>query len=204
MKAVRIVLVILGIYALLHVTAQSFRHAYILNVEARTSALAEFEPVKEQLAEAKDLDELVAFARASHAKLKEWEAGKSSEELRQADHSEEPYHSFALARDAIETWEDHLNQLRELHFFWWCGAVCLLAGLVVWQRSKSWLAIAFFTIAIGEMIYWTSPAIRIWDYGEEFNRLIFWKLIYSAATLTILLAMWIKLGADLQKKFVQD
>ncbi|MCI0360966.1 MAG: hypothetical protein L0211_21005, partial [Planctomycetaceae bacterium] len=60
MKALPIVLVVLGTYALLHVAVQSFRHVFVLLVEPRTSALDKYEPVEQHIVAAKNLDELAA------------------------------------------------------------------------------------------------------------------------------------------------
>jgi len=193
MKTLRVVLVILGIYALLHVTTQSLRHLFVVFVEPRTSVLTELESVKLQIAETESLDQLVKQYEAANLKVNQWNEGKTEEEIRKNEYrNEEPHHSAELYREAIERWEFRQRKLYELHFFWWSGIACLVAGIGCWRRLNPWLGTALLIVAFGEMIYWTTPEIRIWSDNDEFVRLVAWKLVYSIATLAILLAMWIK------------
>jgi hypothetical protein len=197
MQALRVVLVVLGIYALVHVTVQSFRHVFVLLVEPRSSVLDPYDPDRQNLAAAKTLAELVAQYDVAHKSVQKWEAGKTPQELQPANRWEEPYKSRDTARQAIEVWEGHQTQIRQLHFFWWAGLLCLIAGVGCYRRWHPWLGAAFFIVAFGEMIYWTSPAFRGWSDGDEFHRLVLWKLLYSTATLALLLAMWTRIGIPL-------
>src|SRR5262249_42877731 len=145
------------------------------------------------------LDKLVDEYKSAREKVEEWKKGKSRQEIDEAENiyrrsEEEPHKTARLYHDAIERWENNQRQLRQLHFFWWCGLACLVAGIFCWHRVHPWLGTAFFIIAFGEMIYWTSPEFRVWSDSGEFSRLVSWKLIYSIVALTLLLAMWIKLG----------
>jgi hypothetical protein len=194
MKALRVVLVILGIYALLHVATQSFRHAFEVLVEPRTSILTMLDPAKEQITSTESLAELIKQYEAAKKKATEWKVGKTDEEIRQAEFSQEgPTYTVRLYRETIERWETRQRKLYEVHFYWWCGIACLVLGIVCWRRINPWLGTAIFIVAFAEMIYWTTPEFRIWSDNEEFTRLVSWKLLYSGVTLLILVIMWIQL-----------
>ena len=204
MKALPIVLVVLGTYALLHVTIQSFRHLFVLLVEPRTSVLDKYDPVDQNIVAAKNLNELAALYDEARDKVKAWEKAKTAAELQAANRWEEPYRSEERLKSAIESWESQHRQIRELNFFWWGGLACLIAGVGAYRRMHPWLGVAFFITAFGEMIYWTSPAFRGWSDGDEFDRLVLWKLLYSTATLALLLVMWWQIGIPLLPKPTQQ
>jgi hypothetical protein len=198
MRTLRVILVLLGSYALLHVTIQSFRHVFVILVEPRQSVLAKYEPTRGRITAVDSLDQLVKQYEVAHAAVEQWKQDKTPQEIQQAEYgSEEPHMSARLYREAIETWENHQRQLRQLHFYWWCGLACLLAGIGCWHRIHHWLGVAFFVTAFGEMIYWTSPEFRVWSDAGEFSRLVLWKLLYSTATLALLLAMWTRVTIPL-------
>jgi hypothetical protein len=192
-KALQVVLIVFGTYGLIQVTVQSFRHAYILWVEPRQSVLTE--DVGQRIQAARTLDELVARFRDAKRKVEEWERNKSAEELSRADRSREPYQSERMLRGAIEAWEGQHRQISQLHFYWWCGFVALIAGIATYLRVQRWVGASFLIAGFGEMIWWTSPTFRILSAESEFDQLLRWKLIYSLATLVLLLALWICVGA---------
>ena len=189
MKTLQVILVVAGTYALFHVTVQSFRHLFVLLVEPRTSVLDKYEPAENELAESHTLDELLARYDEARLRVKSWEQGKTAVQIREQQW-DEPYASADRLKQAIASWEEHHRQIRELNFYWWGGLACLVAGLGAYRRVHPFLGFAFLVIAFAEMIYWTSPAFRGWSSGEEFERLVLWKLIYSLATLGLLLAAW--------------
>jgi hypothetical protein len=162
MKPFHVILVIAGIYALLHVTVQSFRHVFVLLVEPRTSVLDKYEPGEREVAEAETLDALVVRYDEARTRVEAWEKGKTPDEIheRQWVERKEPYLTAERLKAAIETWEEHHRQIRELNFYWWGGLACLLAGLGAYYRWHPLLGFAFFVIGFAEMIYWTSPTIR--------------------------------------------
>ena len=180
MKALTVVLTVLGIYALAQVTIQSFRHAYILWVEPRGSVL--YEQVGQDVLSAKTLDELFQRYKDATRKVEEWERGKSDEELQRADRSREPYQTQQVLRAGIEAWEGQRRQLSALHFYWWCGLVTVVVGAACYRRSNRWIGAALLIAGLAEMVWWTSPTFRILSAEAEFGRLLWWKLIYSIAT----------------------
>ena len=180
---------IAGTYALLHVTIQSFRHVFVLVVEPRTSVLDKFDSAARQVDEAESLEVLLARYDEARERVKTWEQGKTPAEI-EASRWDEPYSSADQLRQAVATWEEHHRQILELNFYWWTGLACFVAGQVAYRRWHPLLGFAFFVIAFAELIYWTSPALRVWSSGEEFQRLVLWKLLYSLATLGLVLAAW--------------
>jgi len=197
MKALPIILVALGIYALFHVTVQSIRHAFILWVDPRGSALAKYEQTEQEIVAAKSLEELVAHYEAAREKVKQWEQGKSDKEKQEASSYyslQEPYKSQEKLRKAVQTWESQHREIYQLHFYWWCGLVILLAGLAGCVWVNRWLGVAWLIVAFAEMIWWTSPSFNVLSAQEEFDRLVRWKFIYSMSILALLLALWYWLG----------
>ncbi len=192
MKALQVVLVVFGMYGLAQVTVQSFRHAYILWIEPRGSALVE--QVGQDIQAAKTLEELVTRHKEATRKVEEWERDKSQEELSRADRSREPYQSQSILRGAIEAWEGQHRQISQLHFYWWCGFVTLVAGVACYLWVQRWIGATFLIAGFGEMIWWTSPTFRILSAESEFDNLLSWKLIYSVATLALVLGFWCYVG----------
>lgn len=189
MKTFQVILVIVGTYALFHITVQSFRHVFVLLVEPRTSVLDKYEPAERELTESHNLDDLVARYDEARQRVAKWEQGKTADQIEE-QHWREPYASTDRLKQAVATWEQHHRQIRELHFYWWGGLICLVAGIAGCRRIHPLLGFAFLLIGFAEMIYWTSPAFRGWSSGDEFERLVQWKLLYSLATLGLLLTAW--------------
>lgn len=190
MKPLRVVLVILGIYALIHVATQSLRHAFVAFVEPK-SVMHGLETGREEIIATGSLEALVQGYRDANEKIKEFERGKSAEELRELRFREDgPYHERELHEQAIRNWEERRLKLSQLHFYWWSGVGFFVAAIVCWRRASPWLAIGLFMVAFGEMIYWTMPELRFWSDGSEFFRLVVWKLAYSLAAILLLLIAW--------------
>lgn len=201
MKALKIVLLIFGLYALVHAASQTLRHAFVAFVEPESSVAAELDPAKATISETTSQDELVAKYKQAQAKVVEWNEGKSQMEIRQAQYGEEePHLSARLLREAIEAREREARQLREVHFYWWCGAACLVVGIGCWRGLDRWLGVGLLIVAFVEMLYWTSPELRLWSAGGEFRRLVQWKLVYSAGTLAMLVGLWVSLWMPMQRE----
>jgi hypothetical protein len=196
MKVLQVVLVVLAGCALFQGTIQTFRHAFVLWVEPRDSVLLKYDETREEILSAGSLDELVQQFEEARKKVQQWEQGKSDKEKQQAKSypPDEPYKSEWMLRKAIETWEDQQREIWRLHFYWSCGLAILLAGLAAGRWFHPWLGAAWIITAFVEMIWWTSPAFNIFGSQVEFDRLVLWKLVYSLATLAILLGCWYLLG----------
>lgn len=190
--AMRILQLVLGMSALFQVTIQSVRHPYVLWIEPRESVLTKYEEADPRILAAKDVGELTKLYEDARRKVEEWERDKSDKEKKNAAYyaSHEPHKSAKKLKGAIETWETHHKQICELHFYWWCGAACLVVGLPIYFWVHHWLGMVWLIAAFAEMIWWTSPSYRMFSSEIEFDRLLLWKFIYSLVTLVLLLGLW--------------
>lgn len=196
----RITLAILGMIALLVVTAQTFRHVYVRWVEPRDSILDQFrEKTELEIAESKPLDELATLYADAKKKVKE-EDEKHEAESKQRPASErdvdyerlqrEPYTSERSLQAAITLRESHHRELRELHFFWLCGLFCVLLGFAAYFKLSAWFGTSLLLLGYLEMIWATSPSFRSFGAAQEFDRLLTAKVIYSVLTLLLVLIAW--------------
>ncbi len=187
---------ILAMMALLVVAGQTFRHVYVKWIEPRDSVLLRFrDPAEQDIAASKSLGELLALYEDARKKVqaadKERAVNQSGESgFDYERHEREPYRSEDQLRRAIEQWEDHNQQIHELHYFWWCGCLCALLGFTVERRLNPWLGLSALVLGFLEMIWATSPAFRTFGAEVEFDRLLTLKTVYSSATLVMLLAGW--------------
>ena len=192
-------LITLGMLGLLAVSTQLFRHVYygwIVRTDSFLDAYKEKE--EKEVAKLKTIEELTAKFDETHKKLKElektqkeWRKGKTDEEIRKMPEDLGVGGLVMSDRElteAISAWERRSEEIRQLHFFWWCGLACLCVGLGSFFWANRWFGIAGMAIGIVEMIYWTSPAFM--GGGLEYERLLFWKLVYTGAALFILLVLW--------------
>ena len=202
MRTLRTVIFLL---ALLVLTTQAARHIYVRYIEPRTSVLDRFDET-----EAK---KVIQGARALSDLLKEYEPARElvdslnkdlKQELSQKtrdeyymherkwkeDHKQEYERESELKR-AIQDWENRSKQILELRVFWLFGLVFFLAGVAFLKRNQDGLGMAFLIPGIVEMIWWTSPSFRFAGSPLEFDRLLNNKLIFTFATLVVLIAFWI-------------
>ncbi len=125
--------------------------------------------------------------------MKEYE--KNNPEENQAPYDterwqKEPYKSEWPLKQAIQTWEDHSRQIIELQFFWWCGFLCAIVGGVCYLRIHRWFELSLLLLGFLEMLWATCPAFRIFGNEVEFERLLIWKIVYSVATMALVLGAW--------------
>ena len=186
----------LALIALVILTTQTFRHAYVRWLEPRTSVLDRCaEKVEQDITAAKSLDALVSLYEEAHRKVKE--AEKEDAKVPKADREElyerlarEPYKSEATVKGAIQTWEQHGKEIYELRFFWTCGLVSILSGIGCYKYFSRWIGIAGIAAGFSEMIYWTAPSFRVFGSEVEFDRLLTQKLIFSVVSWILLLGLW--------------
>jgi hypothetical protein len=196
--------VIFGMLALLIVGAQTFRHIYVLWIEPRGSVLDQFDSTGKDIAESKSLDELVALYEAAWQKVKEADAAHASDTSSESyfrRREQEPYTSAEKLRQAIEEWESHKRQLCELHFFWWAGFLTVILGVLAYYRATQWLGISGLLLGYLEMIWATSPSFSSLGYPIEFERLLTYKVIYSAVTLGLVLIAWFGFSRRSRQEF---
>ena len=192
---------VLGLIAALLVGSQLVRHVYVRWIEPRGSVLDQFKDETEQsIPTAQSLEELLTPYEVAWKKMKEHQ--KKREEDRKNNENEqldkydgytlkEPYKSERTLRGAIDTWEDHARQIKELHFFWWCGCAFSLVGAVSYGRIQPWAGLSLATLGFIEMLYATCPTFRILSAYAEFDRLLTWKIIYTVISVVLLLGAWL-------------
>jgi hypothetical protein len=185
-------LVTLGLLGLLIATTQFLRHVCVALMPPTASFLDKFDdrPDKDNMA-SPSFEELTKQYEDVRAKIKILDAGKTEDERNKVNIWEEPYKTENKLRSAIQTSESRSREIADVHFFWWCGFGCAALGVGGFAKGNRWLAVAALTTGFVEMLYWTSPAVRLLGGVLEFERLLVWKLIYTTATLGLLLGLWV-------------
>jgi hypothetical protein len=198
MRALQITLFVIGLLA---ITTQSFRHAYVKWIEPRTSALDRFqEPVEKEITDAKSLEELVTGYEEAHKKadedrkLHEKDPPGEARERWSDREQREPYVSERKLEQAIRTWEEHHTEIYRLRFFWACGAVSLVLGLIAYRLVDRWLGMVGIIGGFLEMIWWSSPSFRAMGAQVEFDKLLTEKLAFSLIAWALLVALWFIAG----------
>ena len=185
---------ILGMLAVLIVSAQTVRHVYVRWVEPRQSVLDRFDPTKKDIAASKSLEELVTLYEVAWKKVQEENKVNPPKTEASYDYSRaerEPYKSEAQLKQAIIEWEDHERQLCELHFYWWIGLALVFLGVLAYRRPLHWLGMPGIVLGYLEMIWATSPSLSSFGYPVEFERLLVLKIAYSVAALAVVLFAWL-------------
>jgi hypothetical protein len=190
----RVTLAILGLFALLIVAAQTFRHVYVRWVEPRDSVLDQFrEKTEQEIAASKTLEELAALY-SDAKKLVQAEDAKHAEDTdSEADYrrrQREPYTSEELLRGAITERESHERLLQETHFFWWVGFGCALLGFIAYFHVHPWFGVSLMVVGMCEIIWATCPSFRSFGAAQEFDRLLTAKVVYSALSVALVLIAW--------------
>lgn len=183
----------LFVLTLLVLTTQTFRHVYVKWFEPTGSVLDRFrKPVEHDIAESRDLDDLVRRYEEARARKKGFERGKTLEELelaRRTDRAE------AVDEDelegAIRRLEEEERDLFRLWFYWCCGLGSVLLGLLTYARVNVWLGMAGLITGFVEMAVWTSPLWRTWGPQRRFDELLTTKLILSFVSLALLITLWL-------------
>ena len=183
----------LGVIALVVLAAQTVRHSYLLWLEPRGSVLDAYDqPLRDQVASARSLDELVALYEPVRKQVDEAKkqavSGRDDKAYLTEFYEQEPFKSEASLRQAIQDWEAKAKELRSLRFYWSVGFCLLLVGAALFRFANQWLGIALEILAFSEFIYWTSPSY-FGGPGREFDRLLSGKLTLSLLSLALLLAL---------------
>ena len=193
----------LGIVALVVLTAQTVRHAYLLWFEPRASVLDKYDqPLKDEIAAARSLDQLVTRydpVRREADRAREQARANKEERISVLDEeNREPFKSEVALREAIREWEEKTKELYSLRFYCLVGFCLLLAGAWLFRYRSKWLGVSLEIAAFSEFVYWTSPTL-LGASVREFDRLLANKLLFSLLSLLLLgLIAW------LQGVFAQD
>jgi hypothetical protein len=203
MRVLQITALLLTVLAL---SAQAVRHIYVAYVEPRTSVLDKYQETDASKAvrEAASLPELLSHydpakkrvdeldkeLKSAKEKCKTREERRLIEEKFREDHEQE-YGRESELRNAVADWEEKNNQVRELHVFWAFGIGLFVIGAVLVARGRDWLGMALIIPGIVEMLWWTSPEIRLSGCPVEFDRLLLHKIIFTLITLAVVIAAWL-------------
>lgn len=136
----------LAILAMLTMTIQTARHAYVLWWQPQGSVLDRFDqPVLNQISSAKTLEDLV----------RAYEPVRKEAERTRASHSEgAPPPEFArdfdlrstrpeaLLRQAIQDWEEKAKEIHALRFYASLGIVLALFGGVLYLKWNRWFGLS--------------------------------------------------------------
>jgi hypothetical protein len=201
----RILKIILFLLATLILTTQAARHTYVRFIEPRSSVLDTFEDTdtKNLIVGAKTLSEIIEEYEPARKKVDKLEKEIKLElttktrdeylmyEMKRKEDHRQIYDREAELKKAIQEWERRSKEILELRVFWFCGLVFFLAGSKILKKGKGWLGMAFLIPGVVEMIWWTSPSLRLGGSPMEFDRLLNNKLGFTVATLAILIVAWL-------------
>src|SRR5947209_8824875 len=181
----KVLQVILGLLALLCVTLQCCHYSYWLWLQPRSAALAlSGDPVARDLAQSHTLQELDAM----------YEDVRRKADQPQAITPRQPTVNEVQLKSALEARETYEKQLVGLHFFWWVGLACIVAGIAWYVLINHWLGMGFIIPGLLAMLYWMSPSWTTTGMEVEAERLLTDKLIYSALTIGLLVGLLICAG----------
>ncbi|MBS9777977.1 MAG: hypothetical protein KGV50_04355 [Gammaproteobacteria bacterium] len=186
----------LFIMAFVFLSGQIFRHINVKFFAQKTSVLDQYdEQVEKDIKTSQTLDELVAIYEQKKENIKKYEADANNKKIKPHErHSVEPYKSQFQAEEAIKTWEEHDHHIKKLRFYWFCGFLSILIGMVTYIKIDRWVGLAAVITGFTEMIFWTSPRIIGFSGSRhEFEKLLTNKLIFSIISLVLLLVVWFAL-----------
>ena len=201
MKALKTTVLIFASFVL---TTQAVRHVYVRYVEPRTSVLDSFDETtaKRAIQNATALSDLVQQYAPARKQVDLLDSDLKKELSQQTrdeyymyeqkwreDHKQE-YERESDLKVAIQDWENRSKEILELRVFWTFGLALFLIGIFLQGRGFSWLGMSLLIPGIVEMIWWTSPSFRFVGSPLEFDRLLNNKLMFTLATIAIILIWW--------------
>jgi len=173
----------LFIIALLTLLTQTIRHLYVRWVEPTSSVLDKYEePVKEGIKKANSLDDLVKQYDEARKKTPDAQSQIVDPMTISGRNSE-----TELLKTAIQEWEAKTKEIFEMRFFWGCGLILLLSGLLCYKRLYLWSGLTLITTGVAEMIWWTCPAFRWGGASREFDKLLTNKIVLSLMSIILLM-----------------
>lgn len=187
MRKFQIVLLIIGLTVL---STQTFRHVYVKWFQQKTSVLEQFdESYEKKIKESKNIDELLSLYKIKLKESKEKNKVKSKTNSRLIRNS---YNSdLSVIKRAIRDWERKDNAIKQLRFYWTCGLLSVIIGLLVYIKIDRWIGITGLIVGFSEMIYWTFPIVfGFFGSKHEFTRLLNNKLLFSSLSWLLLIVLW--------------
>lgn len=186
-------LTVLFVLAALVSSTQTFRHVYVKWIEPKNSILDEFrDETESNISEAKTLDDLVILYREATKEVKKYESDSDNSKIDHYDRRHtEPYETQYKIEEEINNREYDAKQLFKLVFYWFCGLVSLLIGIVAFIKINRWLGVSGIIVGFSEMLCWTSPLFHNRLLSQQFEYLLNYKLIFSAITWILLITLWL-------------
>ena len=183
----------LFVLLLMVISTQTLRHVFVKWIEPTASVLDRFpKPVEKDILATKNLEELVVLYEQARARKTGFEEGKSEGEVHLARLNErEPVTDEDEVRAAIERLEEQDRDLFKLRFYWACGLLSVLLGLVAFRRWNGWIGSVAVVTGFVEMAVWTSPLFHTWGPQRTFEHLLTTKLVLSAVSLVLLVGTWL-------------
>jgi len=190
----KILQITLGIIAFLILVTQTIRQGYLIWLHPRGSVLDKYEqPLRDNISKAQSLDDLLRMYDEAHKNVEGAKADKSTPAVPPSEKYEtEPYKSERTLADAIRSWEAKAREIRELRFYWACGVLLLVMGVMCYRKLNRWLGLTFLIAGFCQLIYRTSPTFFGAD-TTEFDRLLAHKFAFSLGSL-LLLAFVVRSG----------
>ncbi len=190
MKALKITLFLIGSIIL---STQTFRHIYVNWLEPSDSVLDKYsEKVDQDIKHSKEMDELLALYDKAYHKVKAYENQNNHIEIPPNErYTKEPYQSEYKLKNSILSLENEMYSLFRVKFFWSCGLLSIILGLVCYTKINRWLGLSGIIVGFSEMICWTFPTIRIISRTVEFESLLTTKLVLSVISWVLLVSLWL-------------
>ena len=173
---------------------QTVRHAYLRWIQPKSSALEKYNPsFKNKIKDAESLEAL----DAEYAKIKK-EVDKADTEVKDAGReanrfNKEPFKTERELKTAIQNWERRSSEIMQTRFFWCCGLILSVAGVLLFIKSP-WIGLSFIIAGVSQMIWWVSPSFRYNEASAEYQRMLENKFFLSLITFVFVIILWILFG----------
>ncbi len=172
------------------ITTQTFRHIYVKFIEPKSSVLTKYyDDTGKDVYASKSIEELEKLFKEANDKVIKYE--KTHKPVKTYNRrSFEPYKSKNQIERAIESAESINKRLFELKFYWLCGLLALIIGLLIYIKVNKWIGVSSLLIGLSEMAFWTSPLFRGYGRRVGFENLLNYKLIFSVLSFLIMAGLW--------------
>jgi len=186
-------LIVLFLIAMLISTTQTFRHFYVKFIQPTDSVLDQFKTETESdIDRAKSIDDLVTLYRKAKDEVQKYESDSSNPKIEHRRRKNiEPYKSEIQIKEEIRSREYDQNQLFKLWFYWICGLLSSIIGIIAFKKVNKWLGLSGIIVGFSEMLCWTSPLFHNRLLSQQYEYLLNYKLLFSSVTLVFLAALWL-------------
>lgn len=186
-------LIVLFLIAMLISSTQTFRHFYVKFIHPTDSVLDQFKTETEsEIESAKSIDDLVVLYRKAKDEIEKYESDSSNPKIEHRRREDiEPYKSEIQIKKEIRSREYDQNQLFKLWFYWICGLLSTLLGIIAFKKINKWIGLSGIIVGFSEMLCWSSPLFHNRLLSQQYEYLLNYKLLFSLVTLVFLAALWL-------------